>query len=239
MYQFWLGDILFPVTPSAVRLGIKNQNKTVSLASGGEVNLPRAPGLTDISFTALLPERTDCPFAMYLFTPQRAAYYLERLERMKTAAAPVQFHIVRAADDGTASHSTHMKVFLEEYDILEDAEKYGTDTAVSVKLKQYAAYGTKVITLDSGKAEATEEKVRENSTAPARQANIYEYIVKPGDTLRTIAARILGDASRWQEIYRMNLPVIAAKAAALGRAGEPPAAMLYPGTVLRIRYAVG
>ena len=37
--------------------------------------------------------------------------------------------------------------------------------------------------------------------APARRAR---YVVQQGDTLTLIAARVLGDASRWEEIYDLN-----------------------------------
>jgi len=49
------------------------------------------------------------------------------------------------------------------------------------------------------------------------------YTVKPGDSLWAIAKRILGDGSRWQEIYNANVSVI----------GKNPN-LIYPGQVLRI-----
>jgi nucleoid-associated protein YgaU len=49
------------------------------------------------------------------------------------------------------------------------------------------------------------------------------YTVKPGDSLWAIAKRILGDGSRWKEIYNANTSVI----------GKNPN-LIYPGQVLRI-----
>jgi nucleoid-associated protein YgaU len=50
-----------------------------------------------------------------------------------------------------------------------------------------------------------------------------EYVVQPGDTLRTIAQQKYGDASQWPRIYDANRDVI----------GPDPDALL-PGTQLQI-----
>jgi LysM repeat protein len=48
------------------------------------------------------------------------------------------------------------------------------------------------------------------------------YVVRPGDTLEDIARKVLGDPSRWPEIYNLNRPKI-----------ENPD-LIYPGQVLQI-----
>ena len=55
MYRMYFGNTLMPVAPGALKMKIKNQNETVSLVSEGELNILKSPGLTELSFTLLLP----------------------------------------------------------------------------------------------------------------------------------------------------------------------------------------
>ena len=55
MYKFYFNKDILPVTPGAITTTFKNQNKTITLINEGEVNLPKAPGLTEYSFKFMLP----------------------------------------------------------------------------------------------------------------------------------------------------------------------------------------
>ena len=55
MYKFYFNKDVLPVTPGAITTTFKNQNKTITLINEGEVNLPKAPGLTEYSFKFMLP----------------------------------------------------------------------------------------------------------------------------------------------------------------------------------------
>ena len=55
MYKFYFNKNVLPVTPGAITTTFKNQNKTITLINEGEVNLPKAPGLTEYSFKFMLP----------------------------------------------------------------------------------------------------------------------------------------------------------------------------------------
>ena len=55
MYKFYFNQDVLPVTPGAITTPFKNQNKTITLINEGEVNLPKAPGLTEYSFKFMLP----------------------------------------------------------------------------------------------------------------------------------------------------------------------------------------
>lgn len=59
-------------------------------------------------------------------------------------------------------------------------------------------------------APAAEEPEEEpaQAEAPAPQAAEREYTVRRGESLSIIAARQLGDGSRWREIYEMNRDII-------------------------------
>ena len=54
-YYFFLGETMLPVPPPSMNTRINGKNKTINLINEGEVNLIKAPGLTEISFEFLLP----------------------------------------------------------------------------------------------------------------------------------------------------------------------------------------
>lgn len=63
-YVVYLGELLFPVTPSKITAKIKGQNKTASLIDGSQINMLKPPALAEISFDALIPQQ-PYHFAMY------------------------------------------------------------------------------------------------------------------------------------------------------------------------------
>ena len=79
-YTFYLDGVQLPVTPSKLETKIKSNNKSINLINEGDVNVLKLPGLTEISFTALIPQ-VSYPFASKL---QSASTYLSKLETLKT-----------------------------------------------------------------------------------------------------------------------------------------------------------
>ena len=218
-YEFYLDKLLLPVTPSKVQTKVQNQNKTITLINEGEVNLIKAPGLTEISFDALLPMH-EYPFATYqklnaiatnkygnkasifksTFNKMEYSgflypnYYTDHLKHLKLNMKPFYFKIVR--DDNI--FDTNLLVTLEDYNIVEDA-KDGSDITVSIKLKQYIEYGTKQVPLN--KLVSSKKKAR--TTANSTSGTQY-YTVKKGDTMWAIAKKFLGDGSKCWNLAKLN-----------------------------------
>lgn len=142
MYKFYLDKMLLPVTPSKVEISIKNKNKTFVSINEGEINILKNAGLTEVSFTALLPCINHYPFAVYQNGWKSADYYLNQLEKLKTSKQPFQFIISRVYGKKLL-FDTNLKVSLEDYKISEDA-KDGDCISVSISLLQYREYGTKI-----------------------------------------------------------------------------------------------
>lgn len=158
--------------------------------------------LTDVSFDLILPQ------AAYPFTnggAQSAQTYLNLFERLKKSKEPFQWILNRSRPSGAALFYSNLTVGMEDYQITDDV-KEGMDIGVSVKLRQYRAFGTKTVKLSpptapSQPATATVEPPRrETSNAPKNSS----YTVKSGDCLWNIAKKQLGDGSRWKEIYELN-----------------------------------
>lgn len=233
MYQFYMDGVLLPVTPSSLTIKVTGQNKTVTLINEGEINILKLPGLSKISFSALLPNQ-PYSFAQYANGFQNAHYYMDKLELLKTSCASFRFMVIRTNDSGTSlMESFDMQVSLEEYQLDEDAEEYGTDVMAKIELKQYRPYGTKTITFQTVGTAATTATVtekRDTSTKPKEMT----YTVVSGDNLWDIARVKLGDGSRSSEIYELNRDTIEAAAKKYGRASSSNGWWIYPGTVLRL-----
>jgi LysM repeat protein len=191
-----------PITPSKVKVKINNQNETLTLISGEEINILKAAGLTDVSFDLLLPQ---VPYPFTNGGTQPADYYLSLFERLKTAKEPFQWILNREKPNGSRLFYTNLTVGMEDYQITDDAEE-GFDITVTVSLKQYRHYGTKTVTIQPAPTPATkptatvEPPKRETSQAPKQST----YTVKSGDCLWNIAKKYLGDGSRYNEIYNLN-----------------------------------
>lgn len=198
MYSFFLDGILLPITPGKVTLKIKGSNQTLTLANEGELNVLRAPGLTEITFDAVLPMLNFYSFSRSYFDP---TYYLNRFERLMTEKRPCRFLIVRRVPDGARMFDTNMKVSLESYTITENASN-GPDVTVSLTLKQYVAYATKKIQIIQTQetADVREETPRDTDDAP----KITSYEVQEGDTLWLIAKKVYGDGAEYFKIYQAN-----------------------------------
>lgn len=207
-YDFYLDAMLLPVTPSKLTISIDNKNKTMVLINDGEINILKKPGLTDISFTALLPQ-TKYPFAVYKNGFQKADVFLDKLEQLKTSQKPFQFIVSRTFPNGKLLFDTNIKVSLEDYKIIEDS-KNGFDVNVEIKLKQYKDYGTKIVnvTIKQSKPVATVQNTRPAESSPAPKVTAKSYTVAKGDTLWAIAKKYYGDGSKYTKIFEANKGVL-------------------------------
>lgn len=216
MYSVYIDDTRLPVTPSKLEYKIGSKNETMDLMGLGEINILKGPGLTEISFEALLPA-VKYPFAVYDGDFKAPAYYLDLLKKLKNDKKPFKFKVVRITPTGGVVRQTDMEAGLESYSITEDADQ-GLDVLVSVELKEYKPYKTIIIPLkminESGTVILEKESQREAKEPAA------SYSVQAGDTLWAICQKELGDGSRYQEI------------AALNDIKNPN--LIYPGQVLRL-----
>lgn len=201
-YTMYLGGVLMPITPSKVKVKINNQNDTLTLINGDEINILKEPGLTDVSFDLLLPQ------VSYPFTnggAQSADYYLSLFERLKISKEPFQFILNRSMPSGKRLFYTNLTVGMEDYQITDDAEE-GFDITVTVSLKQYRHYGTKTVTIQPAPTPAetptatVKAAPRPTTTAPKAAT----YTVKSGDCLWNIAKKQLGNGADYTKIYNLN-----------------------------------
>ena len=215
-YKMYLDDTLYPITPSKIETKIKGQNKTLTLINDGEINVLKTPGLSEISFELLLPNvKYPKSLAIYESGFQNAKFYLDKLEKLKNEKKSVYWKLTRELPSLTRLYDNEMKVSVEDYTIKEDA-KQGFDVVVSVKLKQYRDYGTKIPNFSFNSQKKT-------TRSTDKKQETTKYTVVSGDTLWNIAKKFYGDGSKYMTIYNANKSVIG---------GNPN--LIRPGQVLTI-----
>ncbi len=201
-YEVYIDDMLLPLPPEKIPVKYTGQNKTATLINGEEINMIRPPGLVEISLDVVIPQM-DYPCAVWDGSIDNAEDFLERLKELKEGGSSFEFIVVRDGPGRNNFFDTNMDVTLEDYKVSDDA-KEGLDLIVSLSMKEYRSYGTKimnfVIVEEQEVPTASESEPERQGTPPAAKT----YTVAKGDCLWAIAKKQLGNGSRWQEIYNLN-----------------------------------
>ncbi|HBH0321670.1 peptidoglycan-binding protein [Clostridioides difficile] len=201
-YDFYLDGVQLPIPPPKLEIKVTNKNKTIDLINTGEVNILKKEGLSEISFEA---EFTHNKLPFYRGQFKDVQFFLSKLELLKTDCKPFQFIVSRQLGNKVL-FNTNMKVSLEEYNIVEDAEN-GSDTKVAIKLKQYRDYSTKKLvpaTPKSNDAGRPSIKIEPKRVDSVNAPNSKTYTVKSGDSLWSICQKQLGNGSLYKKVYELN-----------------------------------
>lgn len=233
--------VQFPIAPSDLTITVNGRNESIDLMNEGEVNLLKSPGLTEVSFTALIPQVGKYPFAVNNEPIDTFTNFLnEMLENKK----PFRFVVVRAA--GTKLlFDTNLLMACEGYNLKESADN-GFDIELEISLKQYREYGVKTITLVTVQTTKTTDTTTTTDKTTTTSASTTtdrdnsskdtskKYTVKKGDTLWGISKKYYGSGSKWKTIYNKNKSVIESTAKKRGLKSSSTGHWIFPGTVLTI-----
>ena len=203
-YEVYLDDIRLPIPPEKIPISYPGQNKTANLINGEEINLVRPAGLAEISLDVVFPQM-DYPAAVWDGSVDNAEDFLDHLQDLKESKTPFEFIVIRDGPGRFSSFDTNLDVTLEDYKVSDDV-KEGLDLTVSISLKEYRNYGTKILNVvliedEAGTVQAAEESGAERKGEPE---NAGSYTVVSGDSLWKIAKQLLGNGNRWQELYDLN-----------------------------------
>ncbi|MBE5981538.1 MAG: LysM peptidoglycan-binding domain-containing protein [Paenibacillaceae bacterium] len=201
-YEVYIDDMLLPLPPEKIPIKYGGQNKTVTLINGEEINMIRPPGLAEISIDIVIPQM-DYPCAIWDGSIDNAEDFLERLKELKEGGRSFEFIVIRDGPGSDSFFDTNMDVTLEDYKVSDDV-KEGLDLVVSLSMKEYINYGTKImnfVIVDEQPVPTAPQSEQERQGEPPAEKT---YTVTKGDCLWIIAKKQLGNGSRWQEIYNLN-----------------------------------
>lgn len=227
-FYFKIGKevLTFPITPESLTIKTDSNNKTISLINGGDINILKAPALTEIEFDARFPMR-QYPYARKFHNFNS---YFDRFKKVKEEKMSFRFIVARTTPNGTRTWDTNLLVSLEKIELNENA-KEGDDVIVTFLLKQYKEYGVKKIKIEKKKTPKPDKPKRPNDDKTKKNET---YVIKKGDCLWNIAKKFYGDGTKWKKIYDANKSIIENTAKKYGYKSSSNGHWIFPGCKLTI-----
>ena len=185
-HQFYIDGLLLPITPSDIKTRIDGNNEEIELANGQFYTAIKLPKLAVIEFGFILPiSQANTPFAVYEEEFNPPAFYIAKLESLMIKKKPFQFVVIEYY--GIRFKSINIKCTLDNYEVIQDAEKYEEHRSKKVNL-----------VVDNGQVKAEVKKDNKKKEIPKTHKVVY------GDTLSKIALKYYGDSKKYKEIAKKN-----------------------------------
>jgi hypothetical protein len=142
-YEVYIDDMLLPLPPQKIPIKYPGQNKSTTLINGEEINLIRPSGLAEITIDVVIPQM-NYPSAVWDGSIDDAEDFLDHLHDLKESGDSFEFIVIRDGPGRNDFFDTNIDVTLEDYKISDDV-KEGLDLVVSLTMKEYKSYGTKIM----------------------------------------------------------------------------------------------
>jgi nucleoid-associated protein YgaU len=188
--QVWLSfnngqeRLQLPVNPAKLSFRSSRGYEDVQIAQLGEYTVIGGSRLKDFSFSSFFP-RDYAPYCEYMDVPDPWEA-VQLIEKWMNSGRPMRLTIT-----GTPVNEA---VTIRDFSYYEQGGSPG-DLYFDISFKQYIFVEIRQV------SQLEDQRPDESATAS-------NYVVQPGDNLLTIALKILGDDSRWMEIYDLNREVI-------------------------------
>lgn len=180
-------SIQLPVLPASFMIDDGQNNVVVNITSLGDANLPGKKALRELTLASFFPNQD---YGFLVCKRKSNPYeYIEWLRKRK-------------------NNGTVMRVIITGADInftcLIEKLEYGEDDAsgdvnYSIALKEYVKLVSSEKKSSGGKS---------TSSGRSKKATPKTYTVKKGDTLKKIAKKYLGSASKSKSLYKKNKKAI-------------------------------
>ena len=200
------GLLHLPVNPGEVTVEREKLYETVEILNLGEVDFTTGEKLKEISFSSFFPRDYEsyCQYAD-IPDPQEA---MNTLTLWTHSRRPVRLIITKTIINALVLVTAHVSQFRGG----EPGDVYYDFTA-----RTYRRVGVRTVPMVPAGLLGTESRPdMETASADSRGLRLDErqspttYTVVAGDSLWEIAARLLGDPARWEDIYDLNQDTIGA-----------------------------
>lgn len=194
--------------PETFQVKSGSSNDSVDIAGLGEITIMQSRPALQFSFSSFFPA-TKFP-GIGVSKIKKPLTLVNKINKWKSGKKPVHFICTSLGVD--------LYCTIESFTYSESGGDVGT-ISYSITLKEYREISVR-------KIKKNKNKKGTFTTAKKRVSNKTQsktYTVKKGDCLWNIAKAQLGDATRWQEIYKLNKKVI----------GSNPN-LIYPGQVFTL-----
>ena len=212
--------VQLPVNPESLSFKSKSNNKTVDIVNGGQVTNIGFEGLKDFKISSFFPAKPDGSYVNTKGQFEGPEFYISFFEKIKRDRKPFRLIVTDI--------NINLLVSIESF---EHKYKYGTDDVdFTLDLKEYKEHTVRILSLTKDSSTnnplvAQASSTYTNSNRSIEKTIPQNYTVISGDSLWKIAKKVLGDGSRWYEIYTYNN-----NKSIIG--GNPN--LIYPGQVLSI-----
>ncbi|WKV08204.1 LysM peptidoglycan-binding domain-containing protein [Thermoanaerobacterium sp. CMT5567-10] len=179
-----------PVLPEEIQIKREKQYETVEIMNIGEVDFPQGERVKEITFSSFFPKQYDPAYCKYpdIPDPQEAMNQLTAWTDSKT---PIRLIITETIHN--------ILVWIAAHDTTYKGGEPG-DIYFDLTCRTYTE--TKVRT--SSNTASSSQTINRPDTKPVPKT----YMVKSGDNLWDIAKLLLGDGSKWKNIYNLNKSII-------------------------------
>lgn len=181
-------SIQLPVVPASFVIDDGQNNVVVNITTLGDANLPGKKALRNIVLSSFFPNQ-DYNF-LVCKRKSNPYDYIEWLRKRKNEGKIMRV-IITGAD-------INFTCLIEKLEYGEDDAS--GDVNFTISLKEYVTLQSSEKKKSSGNAASGSKRV--NKSAPKT------YTVKKGDTLKKIAKKYLGSASKSKSLYKKNKKVI-------------------------------
>lgn len=210
-------SVTFPVLPKKIEFKTNGTRfGTYNIIDFGEVIIPSGENLRTFKWTSIFPGVNHYLPYQSVDTPLDPKQYQSILSEWKAYGSKLILLIA-----GTPIF--HL-VYLKDYSI-DYAGAWG-DFEYTVEFVDRR----EIQVTSEANAKTTESKPQTERIAEQSKT----YTVVSNDTLWGIAQNLLGDGTRWKEIYNLNQDAIEETAKKYGRTSSENGHWIYPGTTLHI-----
>lgn len=177
-----------PVLPPSFEVSVGNLNTRVNINEIGNINLIGKSDLKTITLESFFPNQ-NYYFCEYSDFP-KPYECVEMIENWRKSGKPIRLIITDTP--------INLAMAIEEFSY---GERDGTgDVYFTLELAEYVFLETRT--------ESKQRGYKLEGERPVTKEIPKEYIIKPGDTLWSIAKKLTGNGANWKTIYDKNKNVI-------------------------------